>query len=455
MIMVMDSAKNLKSFLSDFSLADFTHKMIVRMLIAFIFHRGRMSCSQASGAIRAEPVHRSQVTRFLNRSRWKKNDINCAARKRLLLLESVRGAFVFIIDATLVGQAGKKTENTYSTGNRQRRSRKKGVRYGKYKHAARSCHSFTFGLLVTPSGYRIPYQIPHYTKEYCQEHGLVHRTTAEAAAVMISDLELPEGAEVFVLADTAYDASVVQEACEKKGYYWIVPINPHRVFEGSRGQRALVRDRLKSWSCLSLQTIKIHPSTSEYAEHRRLSQWRIGLKVKPRIYYAYQETRSVHSVGKVRLVFSTTKSNLTKATPDDVKILMTNALFLSTKKIIDLYSLRWQIELFFKELKSRLGFDQYRFQEFSAVEGWVTIAITTVLYLETLRATNMTRRDLDDKQKQWWRQQRLHGLCEAFIQTSEANDLKYVKDRIKTSGGVAKLKRLLLNSSPTEYRHAA
>lgn len=72
-----------------------------------------------------------------------------------------------------------------------------------------------------------------------------------------------------------------------------------------------------------------------------------------------------------RYGYSATKPNLTKATPDDVKILMTNAMHLSLSQIIDLYTIRWQIELFFKELKSRLGFDQYRFKSFSEVEGWV------------------------------------------------------------------------------------
>ena len=37
-------------------------------------------------------------------------------------------------------------------------------------------HSFTFGLLITPSGIRIPMQIPHRTKEYCAEHGYEHLT---------------------------------------------------------------------------------------------------------------------------------------------------------------------------------------------------------------------------------------------------------------------------------------
>ena len=103
------------------------------------------------------------------------------------------GLFVCIIDATLVSQAGKKTENTYSTGNRQRRPRK-GRRYGKNKHARKNCHSFTMGLLITPSGIRIPFCKPYHTREYCKKHGLVHRTTAEAAADLIRELPLPEGA---------------------------------------------------------------------------------------------------------------------------------------------------------------------------------------------------------------------------------------------------------------------
>ena len=53
---------------------------------------------------------------------------------------------------------------------------------------------------------------------------------------------------------------------------------------------------------------------------------------------------TVHSVGEVRLVFSTTKKDLKTATPDDVKILMTNDLRLSVRDVIELYSLRWQIE---------------------------------------------------------------------------------------------------------------
>ncbi len=174
-----------------------------------------MSCSQAGGSIRTDPVHRSQVTRFLARPRWQNDDFNSPLRQALLQMESAKGPFLFIVDATLCGQSGRKTQNTYSTGNRKQRP-KKGRRYGKNKHRRRSCHSFTFGLLITPSGYRLPFQIPHYSKEYCNQKGLKHRTTAESAAELIRSLPLPDEAEVIVLGDTAYDAKVVRDACQER-----------------------------------------------------------------------------------------------------------------------------------------------------------------------------------------------------------------------------------------------
>src|SRR5262249_56156356 len=92
---------------------------------------------------------------FLARPRWRQLDINSVLRQALLDREPGDGLFVFIADATLASQAGAKTENTYSTGNRKRRPCK-GRRYGKNKHARKNCHSFTMGLLITPSALRIP-----------------------------------------------------------------------------------------------------------------------------------------------------------------------------------------------------------------------------------------------------------------------------------------------------------
>jgi hypothetical protein len=272
---------------------------------------------------------------------------------------------------------------------------------------------------------------------------------------MIRSLPLPQNAEVIVLGDTAYDAEVVREACNEKGYIWIFPANPERVYEGPTGHRPKLRSRLKDWTSLSLKTIRLRASTGKYADYRRLSKWRVGPKQKPRVYYAYQEKLEVRSVGYVQLVFSTMKPDLQTATPDDVKILMTNATDLSVSEVIELYSLRWQIELFFKELKSTLGFAQYSFQDFYAVKAWVNMAITTVLFLEHERIKRVQDSRLSKETRRWWEAQRLHGLCHAYRQECAGRELKYLSDRLKTSGGIAKLKRLLANAIPTEYRTVA
>ena len=455
MVMVADILPGLKRWFSGVGLSDTTKLLVIRMIVAFILHAGRMSCLQASGSVRCETRHRAQISRFLARPSWKKLDINSIFRQRLLEREVGKGLFVFIVDATLASKVGLKTENTFKTGkHKQKQEQKKGRRFGRNKRASKRCHSFTMGLLITPSGVRIPFSKPYHTKEYCKEHGLTHRTTAEAAADLIRELPLPEGAHVVVLGDTAYDAEVVRDACQDRDYKWIFPCNSERVLAGLKGKRPKVRSFLKDWSKWSRQTIRLAPGKGDYAIYRRLSSHRIGPKAKPRTFYVHQEKQTVHSVGEVRLVFSTMKKDLQTATPDDVKILMTNDLKLSLRDVVELYSLRWQIELIFKELKSTLGFHQYKFQEFAAVEGWSELALTTFLYLEWFRVQQLSRRSLTEEEKAWWQSQRTYGLCQAVRLASQQGELEYFVERLETAGGIAKLKRVLRNSVAKDYRAA-
>jgi hypothetical protein len=111
--------------------------------------------------------------------------------------------------------------------------------------------------------------------------------------------------------------------------------------------------------------------------------------------------------------------------------------------------------LFFKELKSTLGFAQYSFQNFRAVKAWVEIAITTVLFLEYERIKHVQDRRLSKEARRWWESQRLHGLCHAYRQQCAGAELKYLADRLKTPGGITKLKRLLAAALPKEYRATA
>ncbi|HTU27219.1 MAG TPA: hypothetical protein VMF30_17560, partial [Pirellulales bacterium] len=73
---------------------------------------------------------------------------------------------------------------------------------------------------------------------------------------------------------------------------------------------------------------------------------------------------------------------------------------------------------------------------------------------ESYRVEQLSSR-LSDKEKEWWRHQRTHGLGQAVRSASQQAELKYLSERLETTGGIAKLKRLIRNSFPAEYRPPA
>jgi hypothetical protein len=454
MVIMQDALPGLKRFLKPVGLNERMLALVIRCVVAFVMHFGRMAAARAATAVRSEPCHRAQVCRFMGRRLLRRLSPAAVLRGQLLQMEGrLSERFYFLVDQTLSSQQGSETENTFSTGNRQRRPRK-GRRYGQYKHARKTCHCFVKGLLITPSGIRIPFSRSYYTREYCEAKNRPYRTQTELAAEMIAELPLPEGAKVVVLGDTAFDAKCIRQACDKRKYTWVVPMNPERVLAGPRGKRPKVRSLINGLKADQLVEIRLHAGKGPYVEQRRVSPWRVGSKVKPRTYYVHQRRQAVHSVGEVQLVFST-RAKPTKNRPVEVqKILMTNDLSLSAKQIVEWYGLRWQIELFFKELKSTLGFHQYRFRTFDRVEGWDELIQVAFLYLEWHRARQLQRRDLPEEKKKWWRWQRTHGLCMAVRQAAEQADLEEIAERLETPTGLQRIRRLLKRALPKESQAA-
>jgi len=451
-MIVQHALPGIKRFLRPAGLNARPLGLVVRCVAAFCLHWGRMSAVRAAGAVASEPRHRAQVCRFLGRERLRRRQLLAAVQAQVLAMEARGGRFAFLIDQTLVSQQGDRTENTYSTGNRKRRPRK-GVRYSKYKHARKRCHCFVMGLLLTPSGVRIPFRRCYYSKDYCKAAGREYLKQTELAAQLVEGLPLPDGADVVVLGDTAFDARVIRRACEKRRYNWIVPMNPERVLAGPK-PRPRVWSLADGLTAGQFEAIRLYPGKGRYAAMRRPSAYRVGPKVKPRVYYAHAEDRDVHSVGGVRLVFSTREKPQRGRELDVQKILVTNDRTLGAAAVVELYDLRWQIELFFKELKGTLGFDQYRFRRFEPVEGWLELALVTFLYLEWHRAGQLRRASLSEGERGRWRYQRAHGLCIAVRRQAERSDLEQIAEAIRTPGGIRRLRRLLDRATQAEYRTA-
>jgi hypothetical protein len=200
--------------------------------------------------------------------------------------------------------------------------------------------------------------------------------------------------------------------------------------------------------------LEVRPGKGKYVASRRASRDRIGPKCKPRTYYVHEESRDVHSVGKVRLFFSTTIAPAEGHRVEVQKVLMTNDKRLTLRDVIELYQLRWPIALFFKELKSTLGLHHYRFKQFEKVETWVTLCLVTFLYLEWIRARTLKQKSLKQKEREWWQAQRTYGLALAVRQAAEQRELKLLADKMETPTGRKTLAKQLRQSHPAEYRMA-
>ncbi len=450
-MIMTDALPGIKRFFARAALSPLALAMLLRLAAAFIRHDGRMSASQAAGAIRSQARHRAALVRFLADCHWAKDwTVLTHVADLLLRLEARRqGTWALVLDQTLCGQQGTKTENTFSRGNYRKRP-KKGNRKNK-KLARRSCHCFVMGLLLTPSGLRIPCCRCYYTEDYCQAKKKDYRTQTQLAAELVRAVAVPDGAPVVVLGDTAFDAQVIRAACQERGFHWIVPVNPERVLAGPK-PRPKVSSLVPGFCADGFAPVRLVSSQGPFAAQRRVARCRLGPKVKGRTYYVHPERRAVHSVGEVLLVFST-KEKPESGKPVVVqKVLMTDDVSLSAARLVELYDLRWQIELFFKELKGTLGFHQYRFVEFVKVEGWVQSCLVTFVYLEWYRARQVRRCGLAATERRWWQWQRSHGLCQALRQEAEDHDLDQLLEWAQTRTGLKKLKKCLRAARPLEYR---
>src|SRR5262249_16460448 len=155
-----------------------------------------------------------------------------------------------------------------------------------------------------------------------------------------------------------------------RGFDWITPANPERVLAGKKGRKRLTTVS-EGFTAETMTRIELCPGLTEWWRHQRGCLGKAWRGKHARRYWARAEALGVHNLGEVQAVFATTGQPQAGQKVEVQKILLTNPLHWDARRVVSAYSVRWQIELFFKEMKSELGLSNYRVRDFKEVQGWV------------------------------------------------------------------------------------
>lgn len=416
----------------------------------------RRSVFAAGRAIRSDLRNAANLLRFLGGSK-SPAALLVAAQQCLLDEASVRDPrlHLLLLDSTSMSHQGEQSENTYSCGNTKSRP-KKSSRKQKPTHR-RCCHCFVFALLLCPDGTRIPYFLPFYTEEYCKIRNWCHKTQADLAAQLIDSLPLAANIPVMVVGDTAFEAKQIRRSCAKRNYDWIVPLNPERRLAVSK-PRPKVLSLCQSLKDSDFSKVSFRLDEGELSPMARVSPGRSQSSKHQRVYWAHKRIADVLSVGEVVLLFSSKQGpNKTQAIKVQ-KVLMSNAQQADMEQLLHWYSLRWQIELFFKEMKSQLGMAQYQTRDFDRVKGWVTLCVLSFCYLEWRRRECLAK--ASKKEQPYWQAARMQAMRACLRREVEGEDILELIRLAQNPDGFSLLNDLLDNgyddpSHPRGHRSAA
>ncbi len=208
--------------------------------------------------------------------------------------------------------------------------------------------------------------IAFHTKKYCRTNNLEYKTENVLVIEYINNLELADyidnhnSKEVIVLADSGYDDKRIENAIVKKKWNFIIAVNRTRSVKSERQNANTPKS--KGWTHIA-----------EFFKNQRWIKWQTvristnGSKKKRMEFRIRQIIGYLRHVGRVQLICSEFK----KRRNGRIKYLACNDLRVKSRQILIGYRLRWQIEIFHKEVKMFLGFEDVATKWFVSVMAHV------------------------------------------------------------------------------------
>jgi len=457
--MIVTVPPRVKSFCDQFggTLTEKRRASLAWMLAAYLLACGKRTQSEVARGVLAVARAPSSVSRRMRRESFRTRDMVRAAMKKQLTHELWRAGgeevvWFLVIDGVATQRGGlTKVANAiqYKKKGRGRKGR------------STKAHLFVMGVLITASGARIPLpRRSYYTPKYVNRENrlrregrrkgkrLVHKTQQELACLIVKELKLPENIKLVVLADNYFEGKKLTNLCRKKGCAFIAPVDSCRTFEPGRKLHA----RGKALARSAYRTLNLRRGEEDTASHRRHEPKGADEKGR-RVYRFHCERRAVAGTGEVAVVYSwkrrrdrsgrlTSRETFKVLVCSDPELLGERDVEKVGAMIVEFFEMRWQVEVFFRELKSDLGLQDYQGTDFRAFERHVDLVTLSFMCLEDMRTQEMARTRSPVKRRQFSRL-RTRGLKRRLAREAHVADVEWITELAGSRKGRSQAKGVL------------
>lgn len=306
-------------------------------------------------------------------------------------------------------------------------------------------HTFLFGLLILPSGIRLP--LPReswYTQAYAREQKVEYKTQIDLTAELLVWLKplLPAEVQLVVLADSYFEGTRLFALSRQEDWTFISKLKRNRCFADSKTRIVSYGSELKEGLFRRHRLRRGKEATAAY----RRQEPRKSRTHENRAYDIYSECRQVSKLGEAQVVYSWKTPVYTPRPRMDQRqfvALVTNDLRLSPKRVVELYELRWQIEVFFREMKGQLGLTDYQGTQFESYERYLTLTLLGFLVLEYERLRGLKGQSANEAPRSGWAAARTAVLLQVVRAETTRQDVHWIRDCLKTPSGRRRLNKAL------------
>lgn len=393
-----------------------TRVLLGTLLVGFLLLRGRRTLSNLACSVVEARRHVSNVSRFFSGNL----EMVAAAYGRCVRRTLNRGVkigrrrhfkrWVLVIDTTFQRKHSLNMPSLIMF-----KEKANGVPAGN--------HAFVFGLLLGPGGVRIPLPTRLFlTKQYVKTHNAGQSANNGESLVFCSQIDLavelveqarqllPPECELWVVADNFFEGPKLDQACDpKKGICYVTSLDSGRIVNCSKRRGRKVRDVERALPDTAFERVALAEGRHPFDCLLRRETNRKRGRGRPResVFQVAKRYLEISRLGKRNVFFSWKHRRFRRATKRakaHLKMLITNRIDATTAEVVAVYGLRWQVELFFRELKSDLGLGHYQALTLQALQAHVCLALLAFLFLENYRLDLIRQAD-----PQWIATHRVHA----------------------------------------------